>query len=199
MRITLALSLSFAFLVSFAQDKIGTYEMSYFTKDPTQLVEASKDGSFYILGVSLNGGTTGRTGGITVEAKKLVEFKAALAQARDKYAEWLQVAKANAVSELDKAMEIAAPKVQGYWLTSNWHFDFSTPLTFRFKVMTDGKQLLIVTTEKLQASDNQFMDHDGFAFVFSSVAEVDALLALLDQAKVTAHFEEKEKAKAIFK
>lgn len=191
----LTLSLSLAFLTSFAQDKIGTYEMSYFSKDPVQPVEASKEGSFYVHGASLDT----YKGGIIIEGKKLTEFTAALTAARDKYVEWSQVAKQNAVSELDKQMEIVAPKVQGYWLSSDWHFDFSSSLTFRFKVMADGKHVLIVTTEKLQASDNQFMHHDGFAFVFTSVAEVNDLLALLDPAKVTAYFEEKEKAKAIFK
>lgn len=196
-KLLLSFSLALLPIVSFTQDLIGTFEMPYFSETPTHNIRATEKGDFYVECASLD--KLIKNGGITIDAKKLADFKAALTAARDRFVEWSGVAIQNGVTELTKEMEISSPSIQGYWLQGEWHFDFSQALTYRFTILKDGKHVLVVTTGKLQASDNQFMDHDGMALAFTSAAEIDALIAGLDPAKVTAHFEEKKKKADLFK
>jgi hypothetical protein len=140
-----------------------------------------------------------RKGGVIIEPNKLEKFKEALTAARDRYIEWSNVAKQNSVTELDKEMEISSPSLKGYWFQGKWKFDYNQALSYRFKILTDGRHVLIINTGKLQAVDNQFMDHDGMAFVFTTAAEVDSLIAALDPAKAKEYFEEKKKKGDLFR
>ena len=180
-----------------AQDDIGTYEMSYDSGHPNYTIQATEEGKFYIACYSLD--ASSKEGGINVDPKKLEEFKTALTAARDRFVEWSAVAKTNNVTELDKEMDIASPRVGAYWLTSKWHFSFNETLKFRFKITKDGQHILIINTGKIQASDNQYINHAGLALVFLSAEEVNGLISGLDPAKVTAYFEEKKKKADLFK
>jgi hypothetical protein len=196
-RVVLALSIGALPVYALAQDKIGMFEMLYFSDNPAYGIEATEPGDFYVECASLD--KLIKRGGVLIEAQNLEGFKEALSAARDRFIEWSDVAKLNSVAELDKEMEISSPSVKGYWFQGKWKFDYSQALSYRFKILADGRHVLIINTGKLQAADNQFMDHDGMALVFTTAAEVDSLIAALDPVRVKEYFEEKKKKGDLFR
>lgn len=182
---------------TFGQDKIATFTMSYFEKEPVYDIKASEAGDFYISLHSLDASSS--KGGINVDVSDLNKFKAAIDSAKTKYVAWSNVAKENGVNELDKDIS-QYPFVDSYfWYGNEWHFNKHTLLKIRLKILSSDKHILVVTTGKLQASDNQFIDSDGLALAFLSVSEIDSFLSALDPISVVTHYEEKKKKVDLFK
>jgi len=188
-------------LSALAQEKITTYEMSYFgdagTTYNVSATEPDNKGKFgyYISVYSFDGKRTPVT--INVEQKQLDAFVASLQKAKETYLEWDSVAVANSVTDLDKPMKINLPNLMCAWHGAEWYFDYSTNLSFVFKHI-EGKPVLIVRTGKLVSSSNRYIDSKGGAFVFTSVEEIDAFLATLDITLVTEHFITKNQKQKLF-
>lgn len=164
-----------------AQTSMGNYHMGYFNKD--YLVHQPAEGGFYIYCSSLSDAKISECG-IMVPIGKVVEFREAFAQARNKFTEWSMTAKANNVTSLDKEMPMSVKDLEGFWKTVDVHIDLSVSLRFRFKILSDGTHVMIASTGKLIAADNQFIDIDDMGIVFTRAAEFDAFLSLTDPARV---------------
>jgi hypothetical protein len=184
-----------------AQEKFTTYDNIY-AKKTYDIQLSSKDNdkfTLYIDAMSLD--KLHETGGFMVDDKKYQGFVDALNEAKIKYQEWEQTAKANNVKELDKEMPIKS-KVVGYFLYgSDWHFQYLVNLTFDFKILeSDGeiKNLLIVRSGKMQSSSNQFMDVDGVVLVFSSAKEIQEFVDSISLEKIK-EFKNKPKSEDLFK
>ena len=184
-----------------AQEKFTTYDNIY-AKKTYDIQLSSKDNdkfTLYIDAMSLD--NMHETGGFMVDEKKYQGFIDALKEAKIKYQDWEQTAKANNVKELDKQMEIKS-KVAGYFLYGgDWHFQYLVNLTFNFKILeSDGevKNLLIVRSGKMQSSSNQFMDVDGFVLVFSNTNEIQEFIDSISLEKIK-EFKNKPKAEDLFK
>lgn len=177
-----------------AQDKLGSYEMEFFNK--VFEVQGSEKGTFYVDCATLD--ASHPMGGFILEGKDIEAFKLAFTQAKDKYVEWSSLATQNAVTELDKDMDIHIPRMETYFQYGKLHISWAKPV-FRFKILKDGRHALLATTDEVTASDNQFMTIDGLAFAFVSAAEVDELLRLIDTKSLTEHFAAKKQQGDIFK
>ena len=106
----------------------------------------------------------------------------------------------NNVEDLSKDIDTKKVRaLSGFVYGREWHFDFNTLLNFRFKIL-NGKYLLILeNAHKLQASDNQYIDYDGFFIIFKDVEEIDDFLSKVTEEKVIKFFEENSNKEDLFK
>ena len=189
-------------LLSFSQTDYTNYEMSYFEKKNIYKIQVSEDKQaldrVWIDAFSMDG--TSKEGSLIIDAKKLEGFKEYLNFAKAKYLEWEKTAKENNVKELDKEIEFDG-KRQFYsaaFSYGKWHFDYSVPLKYRFKIV-DGKYLLIISTGELNSSSNQFIDSDGIVIVFSNENEIQEFIDKLNVAKMEEIFKNNTKKDDLFK
>jgi hypothetical protein len=188
-------------LKSAAQERFTSYENSYAGKTYDIQISAKEKEKFtlYIDALSLD--KMHDKGGISISQKNHQDFLNAIAEAKIKYEEWVNTAKENNVTELDKTMTVKS-KAGGYFLYgTKWQFQFSVNLKFDFKILESNgetKYLLIVRTGELQSSSNQFMKVDGFVLVFSSSKEIDDFSNAISIDKIT-EFSNKPKKEDLFK
>jgi len=163
-----------------AQDKLGTYELAHFQQAFD--VSATKRGAFSIDCPAV--GSPDTRGGITVDGEDIEAFRAVLAKARDRFAEALAAPATAGTLRL----EAVSPKIDCYFFHEGGRFDsFSKRMAFRLKV-EEGKPLLVGTTGPVNSPDAPAVKLSGMTIVFTTVEEVDALLALADPKKAEAHF-----------
>jgi len=188
-------------LQSSAQEEFTSYDNTYIGKTyDIQISVKEKDKfSLYIDAMSLD--RMHETGGIIIDQKQHQDFLNALAEAKEKYQEWVKTAKENNVKELDKTMTMKS-KAGGYFLYgSKWNFQFLVNLKFDFKILESKgeiKYLLLIRTGELQSSSNQFMKVDGFVLAFSSIKEIDEFVSAISIEKIT-EFASKPKKDELFK
>lgn len=104
----------------------------------------------------------------------------------------------NKVTELDKNIEYKKLTYSAAFTYGKWNFDYSVNLTTRFKII-NGKYLLIIDSDELQSSSNQYIKSDGFRFVFSSAQEIDELVTGLNINLVTDFYNKKNSKDDLFK
>lgn len=173
---------------SVAQEKYATYRNSYIDKD-YEISVSFKDQkySIYIDGMPFDG--LRESGGISLDEETHPGFVDDLKAARQKYNEWIEVAKTNNVTSLDKTVELKSQNVTGYFMGgSKFYFDFSVRPQFDFKIFKNEsgvKYLMIVRSGKMIASSNEYIDTDGFGLVFTSVTEMDEFIELIGMEKLT--------------
>lgn len=102
------------------------------------------------------------------------------------------------MTDLDKKIEYKKLNYSGAFLYGKWNFDYSVNISARFRIIND-KYLLIIDSDALQSSSNQFIKSDGFRFVFNSTQEMDELINGLDMEKVNAFYADKNGKEDLFK
>lgn len=186
----------------YGQESIGTYEVLD-KKLSVQATKPDEKGSYdlYIDGYSLD--ESHETAGLSINYKKIDDFKLSFETAAKKYAEWVLVAKENNVKELDKVIEISSPKVSGYFLYyKDWKFDYLVNLKYRLKISEINGVVdyaMIITTGEMVSSENEFMTLDNVAYVFYSIEEINHFISLLDKQLVLDKFNAKDNKEDLFK
>ena len=130
--------------------------------------------------------------------KDVPEFINFLNSIKETYSKWSLTAKENKVTELDKNIEYKKLTYSAAFTYGKWNFDYSVNLTTRFKII-NGKYLLIIDSDELQSSSNQYIKSDGFRFVFSSAQEIDELITGLNINLVTDFYNKKNSKDDLFK
>lgn len=195
----LVLGVLFGF-ASHAQEDFSSYENLYIGESyPIQIASKDKEKfTLYINAMSLD--ASHKKGGIMINEKQYQGFLDVINDAKIKYEEWVKTAKDNNVIELDKQMPFKS-KADAYFLYgSKWNFQFNFNLTFDFKILEvkgETKYLLLVKTEELQSSSNQFMKVKGVTLVFTSIKEIDDFVSLISKDKIDL-FVNKPKKEALF-
>lgn len=186
------------FTISFAQEDYITYTKSYAGMETYEVSITYKENAKYTLYVDMMSmDKSFKNGGVMIDEKEHELFLSTLKEAKDKYTEWVTIAKENNVNDLSKSMTYKV-KVGGFFqYGSKWNFQFFVNLNFDFKVV-DDKNLLIVRTGELTSSSNQFMTHDGFVFIFQNEKEIDNFIDILSIDKVK-EFINKPKSTDLFK
>lgn len=184
-----------------AQDKFTTYENVY-AKETFDIQITLKDNSMFTLYINaLSLDKLRDKGGFMVDNSQYNAFIDALNQAKLKYNEWVETAKKNNISELDKEMKIKN-KVSAFFLYGNdWHFQLTVDLRFDFKILESAgeiKYLLIVRSGELKSANNRFINVDGVVLVFSSESEIEDFLEGISEEKINT-FRTKPKAEDLFK
>ena len=194
-KIIAALVLCIVSTLCFGQEKIGTYHSNYFSAGPNFDVKYSeKTGEYYI---QIVGGTTIKDCFFIVE--DIDNFRTSLSDAKDKYAEWVKVAKENNVKMMSKGMDIKFSKGVFAWYGMKWHFNFYAVPEPKFLITSTGDYLfLLFAGKEFSASDNQYITETAY-WVFSSVSEIEELLNLISQETLQKFLDSKATKDDLFK
>jgi hypothetical protein len=184
-------------MVSFGQEKYTTYDNLYGEKTYEVSISHKDNGKYTLYVDMMSLDNLSKSGGIMIDEKEHILFLRNLKEAKEKYIEWVNIAKENNVKDLSKSMSYKV-KVGGFFqYGSKWNFQYFVNLTFDFRIV-DGKNLLIVRTGELKSSSNRYITHDGFVFVFQSEKEIDDFINILSVEKVV-EFMNKPKSTDLFK
>jgi hypothetical protein len=183
----------------FGQEKIATYNSAYFSKNfEIQAGKPNEKGDFDYYIDCLSADKTSSKASLMLKSKDAPEFIAFLLSIKETFLKWKQTAIENKVTELDKKIEYKKLNYAGAFLYGKWNFDYSVNISARFRIIND-KYLLIIDSDALQSSSNQFIKSDGFRFVFNSAQEIDELINGLDIEKVKAFYADKSGKEDLFK
>lgn len=186
-------------LVGFSQEKIGNYNSLYFSKNfdiTASKPDAKGEFSYYIDSSSKD--ATSKQVSLILTNKDVPEFIEFLNSIKETYSKWSLTAVENKVGELDKNIEYKKLTYSAAFSYGKWNFDYSVNLKTRFKII-NGKYLLIIDSDELQSSSNQYIKSDGFRFVFSSAQEIDELVKGLNINLVTDFYNKKNSQDDLFK
>lgn len=164
------------------------YFNSYIDKEYEIQVDFKENNEFTLYIDGVNASNIREKGGFLIDPKTYNGFIENLKIARDKYEEWSKVAIENGVKEFSKEVELKHQNVGGYFYGSKWFFDFNVRPSFTFKVIqstSKGTQnIMLVDTNKLTSSSNQYIDSEGFILIFSTLVEFDEFLKLVSVEKI---------------
>lgn len=193
---------SFLFILicinTFSQSKFETYNSSYFSKDYQISIAEEKNGSvsFYLDCSSIDSSSKDAT--LIIAEKELPEFLEFIISLKETYKKWTTTAIENKVTELSKDVEYKQLKYSSGFTYGKWNFDFSTYLTAKYRIIND-KHLMIIKSDPLQSSSNQFIKSDGFVIAFSTESEFSDLITKLDIEKARKIFADKKSKEELFK
>ena len=182
------------------QEKITDYTSTYFEKKFD--INASQDKkdttkfTYYIDCASAD--KLHSRVNLMLESSDLTDFIDFLNKIKATYTKWQETAKQNNVTELEKEIDIKPFKCQSAFIYGKWNFDFAVKLTPRVKIIKN-EMVLIVRSDELESSSNQFMKHDGFYLIFSSAKEIDEFINEIAVEKLKEHFRKKNKSEDLFK
>lgn len=177
----------------FAQEKIGTYHSNYFDKD-FYVEYSEKSGEYYIQIV----GETA-TKNCCFIVKDIDNFRTSLSECKNKYAEWVNVAKENNVKTMDKKMDIKFSKGTFAWFGREWYFNFYAVPQPRFLITSTGDYLfLLFSGKEFSASDNQYITEQAY-WCFSSVSEIEELENLISEETLKKFLDNKAAKDDLFK
>lgn len=186
-------------LVGFSQEKIANYNSLFFSKNfdiTASKPDAKEEFSYYIDCSSKD--TSSKQASLILKNKDVPEFINFLNSIKETYSKWSLTAKENKVTELDKNIEYKKLTYSAAFTYGKWNFDYSVNLTTRFKIIND-KYLLIIDSDELQSSSNQYIKSDGFRIVFSTLQEIDELVTGLNINLVTDFYNKKNSKDDLFK
>ena len=129
------------------------------------------------------------------EVESLVLF---LTEIKSLYVKWKQTAIDNKVTDLDKPVDSKKVTLGVGFLYGGWHFDFSANISARFKIINE-KYLMLVESDKLIASDNQYITNKGMVIAFSSEEEFDNFIKIFDKSLVENFLNSKSSKENLFK
>ena len=197
-RILLFISI-FCLTLSYGQKKLNDYHLEIYSEAyDIMATEPEKEKYSYYLSVPPAKDT--RQVALIIKNDELPDFRSKLQEAKKVYLEWKKTAIENNVNDVDKEIEIGKLRLStGFVYGRDWNFDFSVNIGARFRVIDDKHLLIIENKEKLQASDNRYIDSSGFILAFSSEEEVDDLLSKLTAQAVEEYFSEQQSTEDIFK
>lgn len=186
-------------MLGYGQDKLAKYSSLFFTNSYD--ISASKpdtkgEYSYYIDCSSKD--TSSKTVSLILKNKEVPEFIEFLNSIKESYTKWTLIAKENKVTELDKNIEYKNLTYSAAFMYGKWNFDFSVNLKARYKIVNE-KYLLIIDSDGLQSSSNQYIKSDGFRIVFSSIQEIDELVSGLDFKLVDEFYNKKKGQEDLFK
>ena len=186
-------------MLGYGQDKLAKYSSLFFTNSydiSTSKPDTKGEYSYYIDCSSKD--TSSKTVSLILKNKEVPEFIEFLNSIKESYTKWTLIAKENKVTELDKNIEYKNLTYSAAFMYGKWNFDFSVNLKARYKIVNE-KYLLIIDSDGLQSSSNQYIKSDGFRIVFSSIQEIDELVSGLDFKLVDEFHNKKKGQEDLFK
>lgn len=186
-------------MLGYGQEKLAKYSSLFFTNSYD--ISASKpdtkgEYSYYIDCSSKD--ASSKMVSLILKNKEVPEFIEFLNSIKESYTKWTLIAKENKVTELDKNIEYKNLIYSAAFMYGKWNFDFSVNLKARYKIVNE-KYLLIIDSDGLQSSSNQYIKSDGFRIVFSSIQEIDELVSGLDFKLVDEFYNKKKGQEDLFK
>jgi hypothetical protein len=183
----------------FGQENLTSYNSSYFSKKYEVMVSKPDEKgkfSYYVDCSSYDSGS--KPVNLIVrnnEVESLINF---ITETKVLYLKWKQTAIENKVVELDKQVESKKVVLGVGFHYGSWHFDFSANITARFKIVSN-KYIMLIESDKLVASDNQYITNKGMVIAFSDDKEFDEFIKIFDKSLVENFLNSKNSKESLFK
>jgi hypothetical protein len=183
----------------FGQENLTSYNSSYFSKKYEVMVSKPDEKgkfSYYVDCSSYDSGS--KPVNLIVrnnEVESLINF---ITETKVLYLKWKQTAIENKVIELDKQVESKKVVLGVGFHYGSWHFDFSANITARFKIVSN-KYIMLIESDKLVASDNQYITNKGMVIAFSDDKEFDEFIKIFDKSLVENFLNSKNSKESLFK
>lgn len=198
MKTLLFLSIFFACChLTHAEKKVSEYYSSAFNK--TYQIQASKvkHGKFKFYIYCKSGDQ--HTIGFILNSTDVPEFVASLDAVKEKFIEWSTTAHENQVTKYFKYFDIKFKGTTVFFKYGNdWHFSRIGRLNPYFLVTEAHDCFIVFDSGKVIASDNRYMDVQGFSLIFSSVDEVDDFIKAIDVKSVLQMNDQHSKVDELF-
>jgi hypothetical protein len=167
-----------------AQDLYKSY-YNAFSKKYFNTYIAHNDINEYVLFIDLLSTDSNRKyGGIMVSTVEHENFLQILDSAKQKYVEWIDIAKKNNIHSFNKKMKYKSIVGGGYFEhKKDLNIEYLIYLSFNFKIDEDKYYLSFKTGELASTIDNS-IKHEGFVLIFSSVEEIEYFIELLSKDNV---------------
>jgi hypothetical protein len=175
----LFLAVAVATISAQAQETMGSYSTQKGSNKHDIRYSVSDDGSYFLYVGADETEPAGMDGGFMIESENHAAFIEAIKGARATYVKWTEIAKANNVKEAYTEIDNTSTIGGYFYYGDEWNFQFAAKPTFTFLVFegqTGVKQMLVLETNALVASDNKYITSDGYQIIFHNAAEVDAFL-----------------------
>lgn len=167
-------------IVTNAQETVDSFSNAYWNKDLT--IEASLENN-NIKSVYLQvEAKDAKSAYISIDGKNVETFKASLKLVRDKYLNWIKVAKDNNITDMDKEFDISFPRATVVWSGSKWWFSFNNRIRMIFLILDNGK-MIALWNPKVTSSSNKYIDETIY-FVFSCEEDFNELISKLDSQAI---------------
>lgn len=183
----------------FGQENLTSYNSSYFSKKYDVMVsrpDVKGKFSYYVDCYTYDTGS--RNINLIIKNEEVESFVSFLNDVKGLYLKWKQTAIENKVAELDKSVESKKVTLGVGFYYGSWHFDFSANISARFKIIK-GSYLMLIESDKLVASDNQYITNKGMVIAFSSEKEFDDFIKVFDKNLVDNFFNSKSSKESLFK
>jgi hypothetical protein len=180
-------------ILSFSQEKLASYKNSFFDDEFNILITKEEKGKFKLFIMALSIDNLYKEVGFILSEKEINNFRNKLTEAKTKFGSWKQTAIENNVSDLGKEMNIKCNTLGFFGTSSGWKFDYTVECEYEFKIIT-SKSYLILRSQKLVSSDNQFIDHEGFLLIFQNENEIDDFLSKISDEKISKYIKQEYKS-----
>ena len=179
-----------------AEDKIGSYNMSYFEGKSYDIKASEPKNNKFDIYIEVGGKYKTDQVMLSVASKDLDAFKNALIQIRDKFLEWKKTAIENNVTDITKDFPVTLPRVTIAWYGTKWWFAFNQYIKPKFFVFKDGKCAMVVYT-KAKSSSNEYIDQEVY-WVLQEESEFNDVISFLNDSVVIEHYNAKSSKTDLF-
>lgn len=163
-----------------AEQVVGSFQNSFFGKE-FKIEAAAKNDKLQSVYIGVEAKDS-KTAFISVDGKDLELFKTALELVRDKYLDWVKVAKENNVTEMNKEFGIKFPSVSIAWAGTKWWFSFGNKINMKFIILKDGK-MVASWAPKVTSSSNRYIDETIY-FAFADEEDFNNLISQLNYQSI---------------
>ncbi len=184
------------FIYSNAEQTVGSYVNSYFSNKEYTIEAAQKNGKLQSVYIGIESDNSKSTF-ISVDGDDLELFKTALELSRDKFLEWVKIAKENNVTEMRKELGIKFPKVTIAWYGTKWWFSFGERINLKFVILDDGK-MIATWSPKVTSSSNRYIDKQIY-FVFADAEDFNSLISQLNPERILSELLNTKNNEELFK
>lgn len=195
----LFLAVVFVAQFGFGQEVLTNYNSKYFSKKYEVAVsKPDKKGvfSYYVDCSTYDSG--GKNVNLIVKNSEVEDLVKFINEAKLLYTKWKQTALENKVTELDKPVDSKKIFLAVGFQYGKWHFDFSANISARFKII-NNKILMLVESDKLVSSSNQYITNKGLVIAFSDEQEFDDFVKIFDKNLVDDYFQKLNSKEDLFK
>jgi hypothetical protein len=185
--------------VGFSQENLTSYNSSFFSKKYDVMVskpDAKGNFTYYVDCSTYDTGSKSLS--LLVKNNQVEEFITYINEIKTIYITWKQTAIDNKVVDLDKKTDSKKITLGVAFHYGSWHFDFSANISARFKII-NNKYLMLIESDKLVASDNQYITNKGMVIALSNEKEFDDLIKVFDKSLSDNFFEKKNTKENLFK
>ena len=185
----------FSFLSLRAEKVVGKYT----SFDREKRIEAYvNDKGTLVVFIQVDGKYNSEEVMIKVEGENNIKAMAsAWREVKEKYIEWIEVAKKNNVSDFRKEYPISFPKCEIWWLGSKWRSSFSRDFLKPVFIVSSSSKMSTSCGGEAKDWENEYITQKWY-LLFSNPNEIQTLIDALDVSKIVSILQEDTKADALF-